>query len=91
MATEVCDILSPEMKKKERRKDRRAQGTLTGELHMARNGAGPCSWAETALKGGARNSNVNSLGPIILQGDHSGCDFRNMVLTPILSCPDAKR
>ena len=33
---------------------------------------------------------MNSLGPIILQGDHSGCDFRNMVLTPILSCP-AKR
>ena len=42
------------------------------------------------VTGGAKNSNVNSLGPIILQGDHSGCDFRNMVLTPILSCP-AKR
>ena len=28
------------MKRKEKRKDRRAQETLTGELHMARNGAG---------------------------------------------------
>ena len=36
------------------------------------------------VTGGAKNSNVNSLGPIILQGDHSGCDFRNMVLTPIV-------
>ena len=41
------------------------------------------------VTGGARNADVDSLGPIVLQGDHSGCDFRNMVLTPIVSCPDA--
>lgn len=41
------------------------------------------------ITGGAMTSDVNALGPIILQGDHSGCDFRNMVLTPILSCEPA--
>ena len=32
---------------------------------------------------------VNAPGPLILQGDHSGCDFRNMVFTSILSAKDA--
>lgn len=42
------------------------------------------------ITGGAMTSDVNALGPIVLQGDHSGCDFRNMVLTPILSCEPAE-
>lgn len=41
------------------------------------------------VTGGAMTSDVFAMGPIVLQGDHSGCDFRNMVLTPVLSCPDA--
>jgi hypothetical protein len=41
------------------------------------------------VTGGAMTSDVFAKGPVVLQGDHSGCDFRNMVLTPVLSCPDA--
>ena len=37
------------------------------------------------VTGGAMDCNVNAPGPFVLQGDHSGCDFRNMVFTPILS------
>lgn len=41
------------------------------------------------VTGGAMDCDVNAPGPLILQGDHSGCDFRNMVFTPILSAKDA--
>lgn len=37
------------------------------------------------VTGGAIDCDVNAPGPLILQGDHSGCDFRNMILTPIRS------
>lgn len=37
------------------------------------------------VTGGAIDCDVEAPGPLILQGDHSGCDFRNMILTPILN------
>ncbi|KAB2818668.1 MAG: DUF1080 domain-containing protein, partial [Paludibacter sp.] len=34
--------------------------------------------------GGAMKSDVNTPGPIYLQGDHGKVEYRNLVLTPIV-------
>lgn len=41
------------------------------------------------VTGGAFSSDVLAKGPLKIQGDHSGAEFRNMILTPIISAQDA--